>query len=330
MKRILTALAFILATSAFAADVSNPGPCAAFGTTAGTCLQGAGALGSPSSVGTLPAHTLGGTISGGGQQINNVIIGTSTPLAGAFTTLTASTSGSFGTVSGAAWNGLDKFGFNGGASTGIEFIDSNTTGGTTVGFTVNTAAIGAIITSNTGMTIDAIGGKTLTLQSNNANAIVMDTSSNVNITNQAFMAAATSDSGIADSTACLRTSNGQLLKGSGTLGICLGTSGRQFKTAFTPMEAGIDEIARLKLWNYRYIPGYGDSGERMQYGPTAQDVESVIPDLVRKDENNEAINYDIGAFIPITLHALQQLKADNDNLRSCQQSWKCRIFGQSN
>ncbi len=39
---------------------------------------------------TLPAHTLGGTISGGGNQINNVIIGTSTPLAGSFTTLASS------------------------------------------------------------------------------------------------------------------------------------------------------------------------------------------------------------------------------------------------
>lgn len=39
---------------------------------------------------TLPAHTLGGTVSGGGNQINNVIIGTVTPLAGAFTTLTTS------------------------------------------------------------------------------------------------------------------------------------------------------------------------------------------------------------------------------------------------
>jgi hypothetical protein len=41
---------------------------------------------------TIGAFTLGGTIAGGGNQINNVIIGTSTPLAGSFTTLTASTS----------------------------------------------------------------------------------------------------------------------------------------------------------------------------------------------------------------------------------------------
>jgi hypothetical protein len=41
---------------------------------------------------TIGAFTLGGTIAGGGNQINNVIIGTSTPLAGSFTTLTGSTS----------------------------------------------------------------------------------------------------------------------------------------------------------------------------------------------------------------------------------------------
>lgn len=41
---------------------------------------------------TLGAATLSGTLSGGGNQINNVIIGTTTPLAGLFTTLSGSTS----------------------------------------------------------------------------------------------------------------------------------------------------------------------------------------------------------------------------------------------
>lgn len=39
---------------------------------------------------TLPAYTLGGTVSGGGNQLNNVIIGTVTPLAGFFTNVSAS------------------------------------------------------------------------------------------------------------------------------------------------------------------------------------------------------------------------------------------------
>ena len=39
---------------------------------------------------TIAGATLSGTVSGGGNQINNVVIGTSTPLAGSFTTVTAS------------------------------------------------------------------------------------------------------------------------------------------------------------------------------------------------------------------------------------------------
>jgi hypothetical protein len=42
---------------------------------------------------TLGAVTLGGTVAGGGNQINNVIIGTTNPLAGSFTTVSATPSG---------------------------------------------------------------------------------------------------------------------------------------------------------------------------------------------------------------------------------------------
>lgn len=54
---------------------------------AGAFVVLGGALGSPSSAGTIPAFTLGGTIAGGGNQLNNIIIGTTTPLAGSFTTM---------------------------------------------------------------------------------------------------------------------------------------------------------------------------------------------------------------------------------------------------
>jgi hypothetical protein len=62
----------------------------------GAFVVNGGALGSPSSAGTMPAFTLGGTVSGGGNQINNVIIGTGTPLAGHFTSLDATGSISSG------------------------------------------------------------------------------------------------------------------------------------------------------------------------------------------------------------------------------------------
>lgn len=48
---------------------------------------------------TLPAITLGGIVSGGGNQLNNIIIGTVTPLAGAFTTLTGTSSITLGVAS---------------------------------------------------------------------------------------------------------------------------------------------------------------------------------------------------------------------------------------
>ncbi|MCU1340526.1 MAG: hypothetical protein JWO19_6107 [Bryobacterales bacterium] len=82
----------------------------------------------------------------------------------------------FGTTTGSQWNGLYQFGYNGGSRTGTEFIDSNATGGTAFGFTVNGAAIGSFGATNTKFVINAVLG--LTLQSGNADTIVLDTSHN--------------------------------------------------------------------------------------------------------------------------------------------------------
>lgn len=93
MIRVLFATILTLVSSSafaqFGQAVGPISPCSIFGTASGTCLQGAGALGSPLSIGTLPAFTLGGAISGGGNQINNVVIGFSTPLAITGTTINA-------------------------------------------------------------------------------------------------------------------------------------------------------------------------------------------------------------------------------------------------
>jgi len=71
---------------------------------------------------TIGAFTLGGTIAGGGNQINNVIIGTTTPLAGAFTTLSATGVATFsaGTVS------LPAITTSGDTNTGIFFPAADT------------------------------------------------------------------------------------------------------------------------------------------------------------------------------------------------------------
>ncbi len=95
----------------------------------------------------IAAHTLTGTISGGGNQINNVIIGTTTPLAGSFTTLSSSTANAGGLTQEAitapslqnSWTNV------GGAyetagywkdSMGVVHVRGVITGGTTAGSTL--------------------------------------------------------------------------------------------------------------------------------------------------------------------------------------------------
>lgn len=126
----------------------------------------------------------------------------------------------------------------------------------------------------------------------------------------------TTDATHTDSTVCQDTTSHQFYAGSGAVGICLGTSGRQFKQDFTPMTAGLAEIIKLPLHNYRYRKGFGDDGSRQQYGLVAQDVAEVLPDLAGRNASGEIINYDWGALVFVSMRAIQELKADNDNLRA--------------
>ena len=145
-----------------------------------------------------------------------------------------------------------------------------------------------------------------------ANASVAGTISVATIINGGI----TSDATHTDATICEDTTTHQFYSGSGTLGICLGTSGHQFKTDIVPMKAGITELMQIDLKNYHYLPGYGDNGARLQYGPVAQDVAAVFPDLVGRNGDGEIINYDIGAILMVALHAIQQQQAEIDTLKS--------------
>jgi len=119
--------------------------------TAGAFVVNGGALGSPSTAGTIPAFTLGGTVSGGGNQINNVVIGTSTPLAGSFTTLNASGLATIGNASGQ--NGVfDAVLGSAAATTGDNsgvVVVNNATGTGYLGFNnANNASIPGQVTYN--------------------------------------------------------------------------------------------------------------------------------------------------------------------------------------
>lgn len=84
MRKLLSGLWLLALLGAASAQTLGPGasgPCSAFGTTAGTCAQGNAAV---------PYTGAASAVNLNGQQLNNVIIGTTTPLAGLFTTLNAS------------------------------------------------------------------------------------------------------------------------------------------------------------------------------------------------------------------------------------------------
>jgi hypothetical protein len=93
-------------------------------------------------VGPIPAVTLSGTISGAGNQINNVIIGTVTPLAGSFTAITGSSDATINGVT--VGKGLASGALN--TAVGVSALAANTTGAAVVA--IGSQALKANTTGN--------------------------------------------------------------------------------------------------------------------------------------------------------------------------------------
>lgn len=124
-----------------------------------------------------------------------------------------------------------------------------------------------------------------------------------------------SDTATVDNTVCV-SGTGVILKGSGALGVCLGTSSARYKHDIVSMGAGLAEIVKLTPKNFFYNKGYGDDGYRLQYGFVAEDVVKVLPQLVGLDKEKKASSVDMLAMVPIMINAIKQLKAANENLEA--------------
>ena len=108
---------------------------------------------------TIGAFTLGGTVAGGGNQLNNVIIGTTTPLAGAFTTLSAT-----GTIT--STNSGLLFNRTGGTTTQQYLRFANTDGDLYLGVSNNTGTAFATGETAYAVVLMSAGAKPLQLASN--------------------------------------------------------------------------------------------------------------------------------------------------------------------
>ena len=102
------------------------------------------------------------------------------------------------------------------------------------------------------------------------------------------------------------------------------TSDRRYKTNIEPLAAGALEIVdKLKPVSYELK----DSKEQVRHiGFIAQDVEEILPQLVETQDNAEkkkGLRYD--EFIPVLTKAIQELKAQNDNLKAANEELVARL-----
>jgi molybdopterin converting factor small subunit len=108
------------------------------------------------------------------------------------------------------------------------------------------------------------------------------------------------------------------------------SSDRKFKKDITHLENSLDLIMKLKPCTYNYATNNNwgiNFSDGKQYGFIAQEVEEVIPELVKeihkpamanKDHeivkeavDYKAVNYD--GFIPVLVKAVQELQTQNEN-----------------
>jgi DNA recombination-dependent growth factor C len=84
-----------------------------------------------------------------------------------------------------------------------------------------------------------------------------------------------------------------------------------------PLTAGLKEVELLKPVTFEWKKLSDKGMEGQQVGFIAQDVEKVLPAVVVTADNAEktkSIKYD--EIIPVLTKAIQELKADNDKLRT--------------
>lgn len=120
-----------------------------------------------------------------------------------------------------------------------------------------------------------------------------------------------SDAATTSATICKRTDNNTLVTGSGTIGICLGTSSARFKHDVLTETRGIDHIYDLRPVEYKY-----NGSDRALYGFIAEEVAGVMPELVGFDGTGKANTVDMLGMVPFLVDALKDLRGEINALKA--------------
>jgi hypothetical protein len=291
---------------------------------------------------TIGAYTLSGTIAGGGNQINNVIIGTSTPLAGSFTTINASTS-------------ITNAGLTSGRVTyaGASGLLSDSTGFTFDGTYVN---IGAGLASPNGLKFLANGGGLAaslnvnhssgeiqnfattnyfqTVYTNNTERMRIDTSGNLLVGTTSQIGSAGTHNLVSttnnwallvrNSTATAgkywvaspNASNTYYVTNNSGVGVYItdgatswtGTSDERLKNITGEITNGLTKVNSLRAVEFTWK---ADNTNKNQVGLIAQDIQKVLPESI--SENNDGhLGVRYTEVIPLLVAAIKELKAEFD------------------
>lgn len=102
------------------------------------------------------------------------------------------------------------------------------------------------------------------------------------------------------------------------------TSDERLKDIHGPFNRGLAEILQINpiLYNWKAYPDKSPLG-----GVSAQDVQRVIPEAVSEIDAEGHLGVSDRPLVAALINSVHELKSANDNLRACQSSWRCRLFG---
>lgn len=154
-----------------------------------------------------------------------------------------------------------------------------------------------------------ITGSSASINTSSTTGTALNTSGTV------FMASLTSVAVNEQDYICLTSAN-QIVADTTT---CLASSAR-FKNILGPMEDGaLQKIDRIEVNRWRYKPEGDFTTERWtreRIGPTAENIAAIDPRLVEFDPQGEPLKVSPDQLLALTIKAVQELKAANDNLEA--------------
>ena len=136
----------------------------------------------------------------------------------------------------------------------------------------------------------------------------------LNATGAITMSGLVTDAAKTDATVCEDTTSHQLYFGSGTAGICLGTSSLRYKHDVTPLSEGLDAVLALEPISYKVNADHGDPN-KVLYGFSAEQGGTVLPQLMAKDTLGRPNTFDYLGVVPVLVRAIQEQQAEIEQLR---------------